>query len=132
MQLKLIWRASAILLIVIGIGYALWKTNQAWTISHDCQCGEPYGLARTDYVVSHAPLTILPFVLIGGALLFHPIAGVIAATIIASITLIMALAPSGSANPYNTFDHQSMFILLILYLFGIILSVVWAALKRRM
>jgi len=71
------WFVISGIFLIISIVFASWSTNREWDLSHDCQCGTPFGTSQGDYATSHILLQVIPSLLIVAGLLIHPVAGMI-------------------------------------------------------
>jgi hypothetical protein len=111
-----LWQAFGVILIVLTIGFATWKSQREWNIAHDCQCGSAYGRSSGDYVggaVLQNALFIAPAVI---GLLIFPITGVIIGILVAGASLVMALQNAAPINPSMQFQRDAMLVVVVLNL----------------
>jgi hypothetical protein len=109
-----LWPIFAVSLLMLTIGFALWKTQGEWKIAHDCQCGEAYGRSSGDYsgsTILQNALFIAPAVI--GLLFFAP-AGLILGVVIAGASLLFLLLNRTSGNPYFQFQNLALLVVIVL------------------
>jgi hypothetical protein len=111
-----LWPILAVSLLMLTIGFALWKTQREWKIAHDCQCGAAYGRSSGDYsgsAILQNALFIAPAVV--GLIFFAP-AGLILGVTIAGASLLFLLLNRTSSNPYAEFQNLALLVVIVLNL----------------